>query len=226
MTTYRSALPTDDVKFDRPEDRIRQKRDADIEKVRNDSTVTTFGKQQKIAALELDARQRMQALEQQNETAYEGDVAKTTRKVFGIDDLVGSGRDAASVHADYRAACERAEAMVVDPQRMLAPLTKAIEVGDEIAARAYARTAIRQARTPIIGPAFKPVVDAYVSSRPNVSDAVNKLLTAEGPSVKRDGFRYVLPTPTELVNRTNRSQATDDQLERLIEGEAIPGIGA
>jgi hypothetical protein len=204
--------------FDRPEDKIRQEHARALERLAADDSLTAKAKTVRVAAIHRETLAKLAESTEQESQKREQQLARHRRTAWGIDDLIGSSSDGRALMDSHRSALERADA-IEDLPRARAALQRANEVGDEVMARAIGRKAWTMLWT--------PVLEQYASTRPKAAEAIEAL--SEVSALPRGGaelFRSVLATPPELVSKITRQAADASQLERLANGEDVPGFGS
>jgi phage tail sheath gpL-like len=151
-----------------------------------------------IARAYVGAKQQLDALQGQTTAQAATDLDKLISAAFGIDDLVGGDPvNRAAVSMSYRDALDRAAATET-PQGLRALFEQANETGDDLLARAVARTAWAQGIYGA-GDVGGEILALYKAKRPRAAEALDTL--AQTSQIKQsalDLLAFALPLPDEL----------------------------
>ncbi|MFE6429750.1 hypothetical protein ACFVOB_30325 [Streptomyces rochei] len=171
-------------------DSIRAEYERKLSHIRGRRDLTDQAQRVAIARAFSEAQTKMEQLQQADTERWERDRARLERQLFGAADTFGA--DA----VNQRQAREMA-AQLNDPHQALAAYQRAKRDGDTAYARAIASHAADLAAIPILGVAWKGVVEAYTQESPGKADAYRQLAGMHQPGHGTD-FTYVLPTPSEM----------------------------
>ncbi|MFI1376886.1 hypothetical protein ACH4UY_33395 [Streptomyces longwoodensis] len=171
-------------------DSIRADLDRKLASIRNRRDLTDHAKQVAVARAYEDAQTRMEQARQADTERFQRDRQRLERQLFGAPDSIGS--DAMS----QRQAREMAS-QIGDPQAAADAYRRAVRDGDKAYARAIASHAADMATIPLLGLAWKGVVEMYAQDSPARAEALAQLDQLREPGMGTD-FTYVLPTPSEM----------------------------
>jgi hypothetical protein len=183
---------------------IAAERDRMIETIMADANLSQAGKQRAVAKQHQAAVERMQVLKDNFSGGSVITAQELGKQLFGADQVTGA--DAISM----RDAHDRA-AQVEDPQAAAALLDAARMYGDEHLARAVAHRAYNESQSPLVGPAWSPVVEAYASSRPEVAERLQEYHEARSQTMQDNlaaGFAFALPKPP-IIDRLHEHQIAE-----------------
>ena len=157
--------------------KIRQQLDNDLQRIRNDRSLSSTGRAQQVARAWKVATAGMEGLRINTDGAAALTAFDVKRKVFGSEGVTGadaiSQRDAADRAAQLRTGDEA-----------LALLHRAEYSGDSHMAKAVAAHAFDQASSNFIGSAdWSKVLDAYTTTRPEVAQQLQELADSQRSSV-------------------------------------------
>ncbi len=143
---------------------INQKLADAVTVARNDWSLSTLGRNAKIAIAYKAATSAMQQVVDSYEMNNQLTVAGLQRELFGGGAATGS--DAIS----SRDANDRA-ASVPGPEEALSLLQRADRNGDHVLVRAVASHAADQALDPVVGGSWVPVLEQFAATRPGTADS-------------------------------------------------------
>jgi len=156
------------------------------DEIRRDRDLTPAAKQRKLKQLHEAHDQQMAELRRQVDAALGSERQRLRRAAFGVDPALTDS---------YRAAIQIAE-RASDQDELQRILRRAEDVGDEVLARAAALLAAERG--------YRVVLKTYLSSRPQMAQAVGELADFEA-TVGDAGWRFALkshfaaaPRPVEL----------------------------
>lgn len=182
---------------------INQKLTDAVTAARNDATLSTTGRNAKIAVAYKAATSAMQAVADNYEATNQLAATSLSRELFGATSSVGV--DAIS----FRDAADRAAA-VQSPEEALSLLQRADRGGDRVLVRAIASHATDEASDPITGFSWLPVLDAFASSYGSGAEMttvkINKLLDLQQPGDATSSLTAAahlhIPRPVEIQRMT------------------------
>jgi hypothetical protein len=176
-------------------EQIRLTMNAEVDRLRNDPSLSTEARQARMARAYVEAKTAMDKLRSGLVDDAEARIRVLTAKVWGLDDVAGqNGSDRASASVSYRDAQDRVAALeTLDQAREL--LARAEATGDELLARALAA----RASDPMWS--WDEILDAYFELRPDKVAAFVELRDLSRPTLQSaDLFGYYVSVPSELAN--------------------------
>jgi hypothetical protein len=172
-------------------DQIRESYSRQIDRIRSREDITPQAKQVAMARAHRDASARLQAARTADLQQYEDRRAILEKRLFGSKEL--SGTDALSA----RDARERAAA-ITHPDEALKAYQRAQRDGDRDMMRALGSWAADQAAMPVLGEAWRPLVEAHAAATPGYAANLEELRSLREPGTYADST-YVTPdVPSEL----------------------------
>lgn len=168
--------------------------------IRNSSKYSDKGKTQELAKSLLAHRSQAEALRTSFNVNNEDVRCVSVSRLFGLPKVA----DAATVIA-WRDGAERA-AKLKDADEAKAAITRALELGDDLMARAIAGYAETQK--------WRAVTDAY-AAHTGLEDDLADLRSIPSGGLLNLGMGALFAVPTPLELRTN----TDSELRRIADGE-------
>jgi hypothetical protein len=189
---------------------IATERDRVVERIMADQNLSPAGKQRAVARAHQQAVNAMDALK----ANFQGGAVITAdelgKRLFGAQQVTGA--DAVSM----RDAHDRA-AQVEDPGEARNLLEAAHMYGDEHLAKAVGHKAYQMSQTPLFGPAWAPVLEAYAASRPEIAEQLQEYHDARSQRTQDSlaaGFAFALPKPSIIES------LHDHQIAELAGGDA------
>jgi hypothetical protein len=195
--------------WDRPADRVRDNLDRRVQRHRDNTSLNAEARDAFIAEEYLSAKRQMDEISKATAADRAQKVAAAKRRVFGVDDILGSAAsatDRATAAISYRDATDRASKLSnqAEAQEML---DSAERSGDDILARAVAAWAVDRG--------VQSVADRYFDTRPQQSQALGEYMNALQPTKggAADLFEFVLPTPSEVAHSLYNPEALAAQAD-------------
>jgi hypothetical protein len=196
------AIQLDEAK--RKMSAIRDTLGREVDTIRNNANYSDRGRARETAKALLAQRERAQELRDSFSTDNDTVPVKLTAKMFGVP----SGADASTILV-YRDAEDRA-AKLTNTKEAKAMLTRAIERGDILLARAVAGHAF--------GNGWNDVTETYAEAT-GLSDVLDELTDIpSGPMTRlAEAALFAVPAPPEV--RRFVTGHSDDELRRLAEDD-------
>lgn len=172
-------------------EQIRESYNRQIEKIRERQDLTAQAKQVAMARAHTAAATKLNETRQADRQQYETRRSQLEKRLFGNRELTGT--DALSA----RDARERA-AGYTHPDEALAAYKRAQRDGDRDMMRALGSWAADQAALPILGDAWKPLVEQHAAATPGYAENLQELRSLREPGTY-DDITYATPSvPNEL----------------------------
>lgn len=172
-------------------EQIRDQYNRQIDRIRSRDDLTPQAKQVSMARAHRAAAERIQAAREADRQAYETRRATLEKRLYGNREL--SGTDALSA----RDARERA-ATYTHPDDALRAYQRAQRDGDKDMMRALGSWAADQAVLPILGEAWRPLVETHAAATPGYAANLEELRSLREPGTY-DDLTYARPSvPSEL----------------------------
>ena len=181
-------------------DQIRESYNRQIEKIRAREDLTAQAKQVAMARAHTAAVTKLNDAYQADRQQY--DTRRTTleKRLFGNRELTGT--DALSA----RDARERA-ATYTNPDEALAAYKRAQRDGDRDMMRALGSWAADQAALPILGDAWRPIVETHAEATPGYAANLEELRSLREPGALGDNT-YLTPAVPNELGRMSPHQVT------------------
>ncbi|BCL20296.1 hypothetical protein ACPCBX_13620 [Streptomyces tuirus] len=196
-------------------EQIREAYGRQVEKIRNRQDLTPQAKQVAMARAHRDASARIAAARDADRQQYETRKEQLEKRLFGNREL--SGTDALSA----RDARERA-ATYTHPDEALAAYKRAERDGDRDMMRALGSWAADQAALPILGDAWRPLVETHATATPGYAANLEELRSLREPGTYDDAT-YVTPAvPSELGRMSPQQVNTLADSELTVYGNDAP----
>ncbi|MGW5210022.1 hypothetical protein ACWEQO_02070 [Streptomyces sp. NPDC004051] len=181
-------------------DQVRQAFNAKVEKIRAREDITPQAKQVAMARAHQDAAAKLDAIRTADRQQYEERRSTLEKRLFGNREL--SGTDALSA----RDARERA-AGYTHPDEALAAYRRAQRDGDRDMMRALGSWAADQATLPILGDAWRPLVEQHAENTPGYTANLEELRSLREPGTY-DDTSYMTPAVPSELGRMSPQQVT------------------
>ncbi|MFF7854115.1 hypothetical protein [Streptomyces sp. NPDC007904] len=172
-------------------DQIREQYARQLEKIRNRQDLTPQAKQVAMARAHQTASERINAALQADRDAYETRRTQLEKRLFGQREM--SGTDALSA----RDARERAS-QYTHPDEALAAYKRAERDGDRDMMRALGNWAADQAAMPVLGEAWRPLLEQHAASTPGYAQNLEELRSLREPGGYNDATYATPAVPSEL----------------------------
>ncbi|MGW2228159.1 hypothetical protein [Streptomyces formicae] len=187
-------------------EQIRESYNRQIEKIRAREDLTPRAKQVAMARAHRDAMVKLDGAYQADRSQYDERRATLEKRLFGNREL--SGTDALSA----RDARERAAAYA-HPDEAMAAYKRAQRDGDKDMMRALGSRAADQATLPILGEAWRPLVEAHADATPGYAANLEELRSLADPGDYRNAAYMPPGVPSEL------GRMSPQQVTRLADSE-------
>lgn len=184
-------------------DQLREQYQRKVEKIRAREDLTPHARQVALARAHKTLTNQLQEAQETALRQYQTRRAQLERRLFGSESDV-TGADAIS----RRQAREMA-AKLTDPREAQAAYQRALRDGDRDYARAIASHAADQAKTPVLGEAWKNLLTAHAEASPRRADEYRELTELREPGTLGDFTYLPPPLPSEL------SKLTPGQISQL-----------
>ncbi|MFH9369098.1 hypothetical protein ACH4K8_25855 [Streptomyces anulatus] len=172
-------------------EQIREAHNRQIEKIRNRQDLSDQAKQVAMARAHESTVTKLESMRQADRQQYDERRTQLEKRLFGNREL--SGTDALSA----RDARERA-ASYTHPDEAHAAYKRAQRDGDRDMMRALGSWAADQAAMPILGEAWRPLVETHAAATPGYAQNLEELRSLQEPGQFGDNS-YALPAvPNEL----------------------------
>lgn len=181
-------------------DQIRESYNRQIEKIRAREDITHQAKQVAMARAHTTAVSKLNAAFQADRQQYNERRATLEKRLYGNREL--SGTDALSA----RDARERA-ATYTHPDEALAAYKRAQRDGDRDMMRALGSWAADQASMPILGDAWRPIVETHAEATPGYAANLEELRSLTDPGDYKSST-YVTPDVPNELGRMSVHQVT------------------
>lgn len=197
---------------------IRGKAIEEMDRIRNDVTLSDDGRRRQLAKVTLATRKQLSEIQAKANRANEGDLQSATRTLFGPPFTL-RGEGGATVWASYRDAVARADT-IPDKDEAARLYRLANDMGDDLTMRAIANTGVRRG--------WDDIVHTHGQVDPGWFEQLGKLesLQAESDLPPTAAFErrvmFDFRTPTELQGIDIDEAARDDTPRTVPVGGPIP----
>ncbi|WP_406140327.1 hypothetical protein OH828_27290 [Streptomyces anulatus] len=172
-------------------EQIREAHNRQIEKIRNRQDLSDQAKQVAMARAHESTVTKLESMRQADRQQYDERRTQLEKRLFGNREL--SGTDALSA----RDARERA-ATYTHPDEAHAAYKRAQRDGDRDMMRALGSWAADQAAMPILGEAWRPLVETHAAATPGYAQNLEELRNLQEPGQFGDNSYATPAVPNEL----------------------------
>jgi hypothetical protein len=196
-------------------EQIRESHNRQIEKIRARQDLTVQAKQVAMARVHQTTVAKLDAAHQADQQRYQQRAATLEKRLFGNRDL--SGADAISA----RDARERVT-QYTHPDEALAAYKRAQRDGDRDMMHALGSWAADQAVMPILGEAWRPLVEAHAEATPGYRENLEELRSLTDPGDYRNNDYMPPGVPSELGRMNAQQVITLANSELTVYGNDAP----